>query len=67
MMYPIHRNGVGACHNECPTTEAVAAVDGHDPADKSKMICMSESDFTEFTNAADHGITTFDALTPIDA
>ena len=54
-LYPLQRNGVGACTNECPTEEDVASVDGHDPADKDKMVCMDAGDFSDFSQANEHG------------
>lgn len=57
MLYPIHRTGVGACTDRCPTAESAESVNGHDPQDKSKMVCMSKEDFasTQFTKASEAG------------
>jgi len=66
-LYPIHRNGVGACTSDCPSETKAAIVNGFDPKDKEKMVCMSAEDFADFTLADEAGFGDFDLLTPVNA
>lgn len=61
MLYPIHRSGIGACTQRCPTSESADRVNGHKPEDKAKMVCMSKEDFAnpKFTRAAAAGQSSF--------
>ena len=58
---------MGVCVKKCPRAENGDRVTGHDPKDKSKMECMDEKDFLEYTDAGDHGFSDFESLTPINA
>lgn len=67
-LYPIHRNGVGACTSSCPIREIASKVNGFDVDDKRKMVCMSRSDFLEYTEAdSEEGFDGYDMLNPLDA
>lgn len=66
-LYPIHKSGIGVCASQCPSGESADEVDGFDVDDKSKMICMSSEDYTDYTQADEHGHSDFDSLTPINA
>lgn len=66
-LYPIHRSGVGACTENCPAEESAASVNGYDPKDKEKMVCMAAEDYADFTMAGEKGFTDFETLTPVNA